>query len=205
MPLEILKPVGMKIIEKLKEETRELHEQIEDKNLAQKIMNHSIDLTTYKLLLLQNYLAYRETEIEIQKYLPHYEGKKHQQLKQDLQQLGLTSEIPSKNGIFECHSKAEALGAAYVVEGSALGGMVLAKNLQKCAALDEIRHHYFFNGDKNNMLAWKEFKEELEKYPFTPSEEKMAVEKAKDTFRFFESILSRDYNLDLDTTFKNQR
>ncbi|MCX2839549.1 biliverdin-producing heme oxygenase [Salinimicrobium sp. MT39] len=195
----------MKIIEKLKEETRELHEQIEDKNLARQIMDHSIDLTTYKLLLLQNYLAYRETETEIQKFLPHYEGKKHQQLKQDLQQLGITEEIPSKNGIFECHSKAEALGAAYVVEGSALGGMVLAKNLQKCAALDEIPRHYFFNGDKNNMQDWKAFKEELENYPFTPSEEKMAIEKAKDTFRFFERIFDRELNVDLNPTFKHQR
>lgn len=183
------------MIERLKEETRELHEQIESKNLARKIMDHSIDMETYKLLLLQNYLAYRETEIQIKRLLPEYEGKKHLQLKEDLEQLGISEKIPSKNGIFKCHSKAEALGAAYVVEGSALGGMVLAKNLSKCASLSQIDHHFFFNGNKENMQDWKEFKEELEKYPFTAPEEKLAVEKAKDTFRFFEAIFSREFDI----------
>lgn len=195
----------MKMIERLKAETRELHEQIEDKNLARKIMDHSIDLNTYKILLLQNYIAYRETETEIQKFLPGYEGKKHRQLRQDLAQLGVSENIPAKNGIFECHSKAEALGAAYVVEGSALGGMVLAKNLQKCTALAEVPRHFFFNGDKNNMQDWKAFKEELENCHFTPSEEELAIEKAKDTFRFFEHIFDTHFESSLDPTFEDQR
>lgn len=183
------------MIEKLKEETRELHEQIEDKNLARYIMDHSMDLETYKLLLLQNYLAYRETETEIQKFLPHYEGKKHEQLKQDLEQLGIFEGIPPKNNTFVCHSRAEALGAAYVVEGSALGGMVLAKNLSKCKGLNQISRHFFFNGSKDNLEDWKAFKAELEKYSFSLVEEKEAIEKAKDTFRFFKNIFDREVKI----------
>ena len=181
--------------ERLKVETRELHEQIEGKNLARQIMDHTIVLETYKLLLLQNYLAYYHTETEIQKFLPSYQGKKHLQLEQDLEQFGMMEEIPLKNGIFECSSKAEALGAAYVVEGSALGGMVLARNIKKCSALTHVEHHFFFNGDKDNLEDWKEFKEQLENHPFTPQEELEAIEKAKDTFRFFESVFDRDYQV----------
>ncbi len=181
--------------EKLKEETRELHEQIEDKNLARQIMDHSISLETYKLLLLQNYIAYRETETEIQKFLPHYKGKKHIQLKQDLEELEISEGIPVKKDIFKCNSRAEAFGAAYVVEGSALGGMVLAKNLSKCKGLDRINQYFFFNGNKDNLQDWKSFKEELEKYPFTEAEEKEAVEKAKDTFRFFEKVFDSEFKI----------
>lgn len=184
------------MIEKLKEETRELHEQIEDKNLARQIMNHSIDLETYKLLLLQNYLAYRHTETEIQRFVANYEGKKHLQLRQDLDQLGLSGEILFEGALFKCHSKAEALGAAYVVEGSALGGMVLAKNIKNCSALDHIERHFFFNGNKENLEDWKSFKQELENYSFSGAEEKQAVEKAKETFLFFESIFDREFQLD---------
>lgn len=182
----------MKMIKRLKEETRELHEQIEAQNLAGQIMDHSIDLETYKLLLLQNYLAYRETEAEIRKFLPSYSGKKHEQLEMDLLQMGVPTKIPLENATFECHSRAEALGAAYVVEGSALGGLLLAKNLEKCSGLVGIERHHFFNGDKDNLKDWNSFKEQLESVEFTRAEELEAIEKAKDTFRFFETIFNKE-------------
>lgn len=182
----------MKMITRLKEETRVLHEEIEEQNLAKQIMDHSIDMETYKLLLLQNFMAYRETETEIQKYIPTYSGKKHLQLKQDLDKLKVPTETPLENAFFECRSKAEALGAAYVVEGSALGGLLLARNIPKCEALDAIENHHFFNGDKNNLQDWNNFKEELENYNFTELEELEAIEKAKDTFRFFEKVFKLD-------------
>ena len=183
------------MIKILKEETRELHEQIEDQNLAKQIMDHSIDLPTYKLLLLQNYIAYRETENEIKKHLPNYSTNKHLQLKRDLDRLNVSTAIPAKNAIFECHSTAEALGAAYVVEGSALGGMLLAKNLEKCSNLHEVDQHHFFNGNKENLKDWNNFKEELENYPFSQAEEAEAIEKAKATFRFFEKVFKMEFQV----------
>lgn len=183
------------MIKRLKEETRLLHEQIESKNLARHIMDHSMNLETYKLLLLQNYLAYRETETEIKKFLPNYAAKKHAQLEQDLKQLGVPTQIPLEKTAFECHSRAEALGAAYVVEGSALGGLLLAKNIPKCPDLANIERHHFFNGEKDNLKDWKSFKEELESYDFSDTEESEALEKAKDTFRFFEKIFDRELQI----------
>ncbi|MGM1057543.1 MAG: biliverdin-producing heme oxygenase [Bacteroidota bacterium] len=183
------------MIQRLREETRKLHEQVEAQNLAKQIMDHSIDLETYKLLLLQNFIAYQATETAIKQFLPGYSGKKHRQLQQDLEQLGVAAEMISKNDIFECHSKAEALGAAYVVEGSALGGMVLAKNLQKCKLLASVDQHHFFNGDKENLKDWNSFKTGLEQYEFSKDEENEALEKAKETFRFFQTSFNRKYVL----------
>ena len=74
----------MEMIQRLKEATRELHEQVEAQNLAKQIMDHSIDLETYKLLLLQNFTAYQATETAIKQVLPEYSGKKHKQLQKDL-------------------------------------------------------------------------------------------------------------------------
>ncbi|WP_037373799.1 biliverdin-producing heme oxygenase [Salinimicrobium xinjiangense] len=182
----------MEMIQRLKEETRDLHEQVEEQNLARLIMDYSIDLNTYKQLLLQNYIAYQATENAIQNYLADYSGKKHIQLKQDLVHLGVSPERHSKNIIFECHSKAEALGAAYVVEGSTLGGMLLAKNIDKCKHLVSIDRHHFFNGNKDNLKDWKHFKKELEQYTFSNAEENEAVEKARDTFRFFQEVFNRE-------------
>ncbi len=181
---------GMEIIQRLKLETRELHEQVEAQNLAKQIMDHSIDLETYKLLLLQNFIAYQATETAIKQFLPKYSGKKHRQLLRDLEQLGVSAEIPSKD-VFMCQSKAEAMGAAYVVEGSALGGMLIAKNLQKCMGLASVNQHHFFNGDKINLKNWNSFKTVLEQYEFSKAEENEALEKAKQTFRFFQNIFNK--------------
>ena len=187
---------------KLKTETQELHDRIEEKNLARQIMDGSIDLKTYELLLLQNYIAYRQTETEIGKFLANYTGSKHLQLKQDLENLGMTEAIPLKNDNFQCNSPAEALGAAYVVEGSALGGMVLAKKLRNCTALGNLPPQHFFSGNKENLKDWRNFKEELEQYSFTEAEEVEAIEKAKETFRFFEKIFDQDFSSILDPALK---
>lgn len=183
------------MIQRLKEETRELHAEVEAQSLAKQIMDHSIDLETYKLLLLQNYIAYQATETAIKQFLPEYNGKKHKQLQQDLEQLGVTVETPSENDIFECHSQAEALGAAYVVEGSALGGMLLSKNLQKCRGLASVDQHHFFNGNKENLEDWNSYKTVLEQYKFSEATENEALKKAKQTFMFFQNIFNRKYNL----------
>lgn len=183
------------MIQRLKEETRELHEQVEEENLAKYIMDHSMDLPTYKLLLVQNYIAYTATEKAIKRIIPGYSGSKHEQLRKDLVQLGVSLEIPAKNDSFVCHSIAEALGAAYVVEGSALGGMVLARNISKCPGLSSVEQHHFFNGEKANVQEWNAFKDRLKQHNFSPVEEEQAIEKAQDTFRFFKAVFRSHFVL----------
>lgn len=173
--------------EKLKAETRELHEQVERENLARFIMNHSIDLETYKILLIQNYLAYRTTEQEISTHLPDLKLEKHLRLAHDLRGLEVDPENLCTTENFKCNNKAEALGAAYVVEGSALGGMLIARNLKSCKKL-ELPDQEFFSGDKASLKDWQHFKKVLLDYDFSEAEQQAAVKKAKQTFIFFGNI-----------------
>ena len=177
--------------ERFKEATKELHQQVEDENLARHIIDHSIDLETYRLLLSQNYLAYKTTETAIAGYINGYAGTKHQQLKKDLDNLGIPKASLDKN--FTCSSLAEAFGAAYVVEGSALGGMVIAKNIKKCSGLSSINTHYFFSGDRDNLKSWNDFKDQLAQQEFSEKQEQEATEKAKDTFRFFRRVFLMNF------------
>lgn len=172
--------------ERFKEATKDLHQQVEEENLARFIMDHSMDMETYKLLLLQNFLAYQKTENAIAPFINDYQGQKHEQLQKDLEQLEITKFSPEIK--FSCHSRAEAFGAAYVVEGSALGGMVLSRNIPKCPGLASIEKHHFFNGDKNNLKSWNDFKNKLLEQDFSEKEQEEALEKAKETFRFFREI-----------------
>ncbi len=177
------------MLTKLKVATEDLHRKIEKENLASLIVSNNISLEEYKLLLLQNYIAYAVTEPSIAKYLDHYEIHKTPRLLRDLDQHGIMGKIPF--GIkenFRIVNRAQALGAAYVVEGSALGGMVIAKHINKCPALDNIEQHHFFNGDRENIKTWNSFSKFIKKQEFTPLEEIHAIDKAKETFLFFGEV-----------------
>ena len=177
------------MLTKLRDVTGDLHREIEKDNLAALIVSNEINLEEYKLLLLQNYIAYAVTEPCIAKYLDHYEIHKTPRLLKDLEHLNVTTILPAKvRETFRIVNRAEALGAAYVVEGSALGGMVIAKQIKNCASLKIIEDHHFFNGNRENVKSWNAFTKFLKKQEFTPLEEIHAIDKAKETFLFFGEI-----------------
>ncbi len=179
------------MLNKLREETEVLHREIEKDNLAGLIISHKIRLDQYKLLLLQNYLAYAVTEQEIAKHFPSYEAVKSPQLQKDLHRLNVS--IPSLESFkekFSIANEAEAYGAAYVVEGSALGGMLISKELSHCPSLAGIESHSFFNGNRQNINGWKTFCKKLKKKEFSPAEEELALRKARQTFEFFSEIFT---------------
>ncbi len=177
------------MLTKLKAATEELHREIEKGNLAGLIISNEISLEEYKLLLLQNYSAYAVAEPLIAKHLDTYQIQKTPVLLKDLEQLGVNCSIPIRiRDMFRIINKAEALGAAYVVEGSALGGMLIAKQIGNCPALAEIGSHHFFNGKRENVKSWNAFSKYIKQQEFTPLEEIQAIDKAKETFVFFGEV-----------------
>lgn len=183
------------VLEKLRQETAALHERLEDDNPAQAILNHTMDMDGYKSLLLQNYLAYRYMEGQIKMHLPQLSMDKTQRLEADLLDLGVSPDgyLSNDTPEFEIQSEAQAFGAAYVVEGSAMGGMVIAKHLRKCEALQDLKQQHFFNGDKSSLTSWKHFKEELEARTFDPQQEEELLAAAKEAFLVFEKFFQVSY------------
>lgn len=179
------------ILERLREETTELHREIERDNLAGLILSHEITREQYRLLLLQNYTAYLVTETKVALFLENYIGEKHKQLQKDLENEGVDfSSAKDFSKFFSIKNKAEAIGAAYVVEGSSLGGMMISKQIESCTSLSEIENHHFFNGNRQNVNGWKEFCKNLKNEDLTSSEVDQAVLKAKETFKFFGKVFS---------------
>ncbi|TQD35394.1 biliverdin-producing heme oxygenase [Haloflavibacter putidus] len=179
----------------LKNETRDLHTATENENLANKIIDKSISKEEFHLLLLQNYVAYALTENAIADNLDDFQPEKAAVLQKDLKNLSIQS--PNLNNYtysFSCKNSAEALGAQYVVEGSALGGMVIAKHLKKCPPLANLPTQNFFSGKRENLADWKKFQNKMEEYSFTASQKEQMLEKAKETFNFFRKVF-QDKNL----------
>ena len=77
-----------------------------------------------------------------------------------MESLSLSSQ-PSEDPLtFE--NEHEALGALYVIEGSTLGGNVIAKQLSKTEGFDGISFHFFGCYQENTGPMWKSFKEALD-------------------------------------------
>ncbi|MCH4823842.1 biliverdin-producing heme oxygenase [Gramella lutea] len=178
----------MKMLDRLREETLELHKELEKDNLANKIMDNSIGMDDYTNLLFQNYVAYKSAESEIARFLLDYSSDKTNRLKQDLSGLGMYDlEFDLE---FECHNEAEALGASYVIEGSAMGGMLIGKQLKNCKNLNGIGQQQFFSGDRSSMKGWNKFLKYLRTREFTEGEVNSAATKAKDTFLLFQKAFA---------------
>lgn len=178
----------MEMLNSLREETKELHANIEKDNIANKIMDHSIELEEYKLLLFQNYIAYKTAESEIEKFLPDYESDKTDRLKQDLERLGVTDLNCKLN--FKCEHEAEAIGAAYVIQGSAMGGMLIGKEIKNCTSLKTLPEQFFFNGERSSMTGWNDYLKFIRSRNFTEKEISIATKKAKDTFLLFKEAFN---------------
>ncbi|CAL66922.1 biliverdin-producing heme oxygenase [Christiangramia forsetii] len=178
----------MEMLNSIREETKELHANIEKYNIANKIMDHSIKLEEYKLLLFQNYMAYKAAESEIKKFLPDYSTDKTDRLTQDLENLGIT-DLNFKLD-FICENEAEAIGAAYVVEGSAMGGMLIGKEVKNCKSLSTLPSQFFFNGERSGMAGWNDYLKFMRSRNFSEQEISIATSKAKDTFLLFKEAFN---------------
>ena len=177
----------MKLLDRLREETAELHQQLEAENLANRIMDHSISLDEYKTLLYQNFLAYSAAETAINAYLP-IDNEKNSRLRADLAGLGvndLTSYLS-----FTCNSEAEAIGAAYVIEGSAMGGLLIGNQLKNNEALEGIPEQEFFNGSRDSMKGWNRYLKFLRSREFTDAQIEVAALKARATFLLFKEAFN---------------
>ena len=171
------------MLSKLREATKVQHENLESENLANKIMDHSITLEEYKLLLFQNYIAYKASEDQIQKFLPEQVSDKATTLRKDLKNLEVSNLDYELE--FNCNSEAEAIGAAYVIEGSAMGGMLIGKEVSNCPNLSDVPEQNFFNGKRDNIKSWNNFLKFVRSRDFTDTEEQIAAKKAQETFDLF--------------------
>ncbi len=174
------------MLNNLRDSTKKLHEDLEKENLAGQIISHDISLENYKLLLLQNYISYKITEDEIVKFISTYKSDKSQKLAKDLEELEVDASIYKefKSG-FALNSYEEALGAAYVVLGSALGGMYISKELPNCPGLKGIPGPHFFSRDRDGVKSWNSFVKELKAEDFNETQIEIASKKAQETFEFF--------------------
>lgn len=158
----------MMVSEYLKQHTAEYHDAAENLFNSGKIFNKTFTLEDYKKIIGTNYLMLLNSEAEIFRSLSGNFSEKLQLgsrrklplIEKDL--AGLAIKPRSASEELEFSSEYEALGAMYVIEGSTLGGNVIAKQLSKTEGFDQVTFNFFGCYRENTGPMWKNFKEVLD-------------------------------------------
>ncbi|MGZ5272935.1 MAG: biliverdin-producing heme oxygenase [Kaistella sp.] len=157
------------ISETLKANTKILHDRVEAKFNSGKIFDGTFDVNDYRNLLQYNYLFLLNFENAVFSVISAQNAeeinlenrRKLALIEKDLDVLSMeksTVQIPSA-----IKNEAEAFGILYVMEGSTLGGNMIAKQLSKNPDFQEITFSYFrCYGDKTGSY-WKNFKEVMDR------------------------------------------
>lgn len=151
--------------EALKEATQSVHTELERKLIAV-IRKVSSPQEYIRLLELMYgfYFPVQEKLLlypKVQKFSSHDRGRKAENLLADIHyfQPGTANELPLCNELPEINSYASAIGVLYVLEGSTLGGRIIAGMLSKQLGISVEQGFSFFNayGDETKMM-WDHFK-----------------------------------------------
>lgn len=156
------------VSEYLKQNTAEYHNAAEKLFNSERIFNKTFTLEDYKKIIHSNYLMLLHSEDKIFNSLSQRFSEKLQLnlrrklplIQKDLKSLSL--ENKDAIHVLEIENEHEALGMLYVIEGSTLGGNVIAKQLSKTEGFDDITFHFFGCYQENTGFMWKNFKEVLD-------------------------------------------
>jgi heme oxygenase len=156
------------VSEYLKQNTAEYHDAAEKLFNSEKIFNKTFTLEDYKKIIHTNYLMLLHSEDKIfgslsDKYsekLQLNNRKKLALIEKDIESLSLENQAASHD--LQLDNEHEALGAMYVIEGSTLGGNVIAKQLSKTEGFDNVTFNFFGCYQENTGPMWKNFKEVLD-------------------------------------------
>lgn len=187
------------ILQRLREATRPDHERLE-KNID--LLGRPWSMEFYESLLRKFYGMYAVVEPPTRKYHEWQEigvdmtqRAKLPALIQDLQALGLSQQeiesLPHYSGDAQVTSFAGALGSAYVMEGSTLGGQIISRHLTKELGLQKETGLAFFGSYGEDVgPMWREFTSGLNAYQAPETEKEEVIASAVATFRAFDRWFS---------------
>ncbi|SCY21012.1 biliverdin-producing heme oxygenase [Microvirga guangxiensis] len=177
----------MTLLERLKIETRPAHDRIE---LAMDLERRIASRDGYRSLLIRFYGFHSAWEQAASNLAPDRDfferRRKTRLLAKDLSALGLSDDeiirLPQCAPLMPMPSPAAMLGSMYVVEGSTLGGAVIAREVERNLGLGpETGCAYFKSYGRDIAVMWKQFGTKLLEAS-SPEADDVIVEAAQKTF-----------------------
>lgn len=180
---------GTSLRDDLRSSTHDVHERLHTHRGLAAVQAGTIDLEAYTALLCRLYGFHRPFEVAA-RLAPH----RTTWLESDLDTLGVDANqraaLPHCAAVPEKVLRAYILGARYVVEGSALGGRGLARQLDDLLGPGVIAGRRFFTGHGSATgTVWREYLAQLSEAPSVGPERAAVVAGAIQTFAIFEQWL----------------
>lgn len=184
---------------RLRHETAESHQQLEDNPLSQSILNPSVSVQDYQTYLAALFGVTIACEDQIFPNISHIvndlpERYKSRLIIDDLLATGLSEVAVDTLPVcqFEFSSVAEALGIMYVLEGSTLGGKIIYKHIHEALGLTpENGASYFWGYGTQTGHLWKSFISSLTQFVDEEGKRDDVIASAKKTFTIIDNWLSR--------------
>ena len=194
------------IRERLRAATADAHERLHRHAGFAAAADGGIALPAYRRLLARLFGFHRPFEIAIgaaARFAPGVDLEKRRRspmLEADLAALGASraeiAEAPLCDVIAAPASAGELLGALYVIEGSTLGGVHIARALAPaCASLEGGGRAFFLGYGDSHGAMWRAFLDQLDAAATSDAEEARIVEGATSTFLAFERWME-DWNIE---------
>jgi heme oxygenase len=177
--------------EELRKRTSDAHQALETKLLT--IIRDIKSTSDYVSFLKLMYGYYAAIEEKLDTYIPQM-GIEHRRtpgrLLDDLRQYEHTSEVLFCRDLPVIDSFAAALGGMYVVEGSTLGGPIIARLIASQLGLNDNSTLTFFAGQPESSQSWNAFKKNFSR-PFEEVEKVSLIRAANHTFVTFSNWIDQ--------------
>ncbi len=177
----------------LKEHTRLRHAILEKKLLRRVTEVQNVD--DYQLLLSILYGFYGAIESSVQQWFvddrqhDFDQRRKAWRILEDIKDLGGKAQVPDLcKSLPVVNGYHAALGVMYVIEGSTLGGPIIARLIQSRLNVDRGMSFFCAYGPESGTM-WAAFKRILDE-PYSDSERRNIVNGAQETFSKFDDWLS---------------
>ncbi len=191
-------PTSYPILEKLRAETGELHKKL-DTSLYPLIQGMKTP-EEYAKLLQTFYAYFKPLEEKVYKYIGDAELKDHNERRntgyilKDLETINQSTEIEPAKETPEINNTAAAFGALYVMEGSTLGGKIIAKTIASNLGYTDTNALNFFSGYKEHTgPKWLTFIEALNNFAISANDDETIIEAAKSSFQKLKQHIDNIY------------
>lgn len=186
------------ILVKLKEATKEQHENLEN---TVSIMKQMFSKGDYEVLLAKFYRFYLAVEsklglINLSDTGIDFDGRRKTEfLENDLRNLGVFDVVRQRMHSWEdlpnLNTAAQALGCMYVLEGATLGGQIITRQLKQSLGITPVNGGSFFNsyGDRVGPM-WKKFGAAITEFAEKNEDDDEIVCSAKNTFDSFRNCFT---------------